>query len=86
LVRSAQVHAEQIPDGVELDLMHAHNAGWGVTHDYDGDGVTDLNDKDSDNDGLDDGVEDHNRDATVDTATESDPFNPDTDAYENPAG
>lgn len=70
---------DRIKDGTEFSLMLHKNTGWGITHDYDGDGVTDLNDVDSDNDGLDDGVEDHDRNNLFDGNKESDPYNHDTD-------
>jgi hypothetical protein len=75
----ADTDGDGIPDGEEFALMQSKNSSWTVTHDYDGDGKSDLNDKDSDNDGLNDGTEDWNRSNLIDPVNESDPYNNDTD-------
>ena len=65
-------------DGRSQERRAGH-ASWTVTHDFDGDGKSDLNDKDADNDGLDDGWEDWNLNATTSSTNETDPYDNDTD-------
>lgn len=60
------------------EFLHKGAFPGGVYPDFDGDGLPDYLDTDSDNDGLTDGQEDLNHDGDLDPG-ETDPRNPDTD-------
>jgi len=66
-------------DGFELELVRSVFPGAMPDHDTDGDGYSDLRDKDADNDGLWDGEENVDGDTTINTTWELDPYDNDTD-------